>query len=383
MTGTIITTENKGSGSGKTTTIPMSSPLFLHPSDSPSLMLTQTIFDGDNYDLWADAVRNGLDAKNKLGFIEGKVKQPVITEGDEENVEGIAWRQSNAMVKAWLRNVINPKLHPSITFSGTVFEIWEELRERFSAGNAPRVHQLKADLTECKQGDLSVVEYYTQLKTIWDELSSYSRVPKCTCGAAAALLKEREEEKVHQFLMGLNSALYSNLRSNLLMEDTITTLSRAYSLVLREERHKAVTRIKEEKVEAAMTVKAQPSGMGREINGTNEQEESKPLQCSYCEKFYHDEDHCFVKHGFPPNWGRGRGRGGRRGGRGGGARGGRGRGQGNKVHANAVGTSGDAGQRSNDFTSDEVEKIRGLLSNSESNQKLKQGPMYEDDDWTG
>ncbi|XP_074304920.1 uncharacterized protein LOC141639766 [Silene latifolia] len=316
MTGRKVN-ENKGQGegSGKPKTIPMSSPLYLHPFDSPGLMHTNTIFNGDNYDLWTDAVRNGLDAKNKLGLVEGKVKQPVVDEDDENNIEGVAWRQSNAMVKAWLRNVIDLKLHPSITFSGTVFEIWEEIREPFSAGNAPRVHQLKADLNECKQGDLSVVEYYTQLKMIWDELGSYSRVPKCTCGAAAALLKEREEEKVHQFLMGLNSVLYGNLPSNLLMEDSITTLSRAYSLMLREERHQAVTRIKEEKTEAAMSAKTPYSnGVGRGNHGPLEQGEDGPIQCTYCKRYYHDEEHFYWKHGFPNNGGRGRGRGGRRGG---------------------------------------------------------------------
>ncbi|XP_074318447.1 uncharacterized protein LOC141655259 [Silene latifolia] len=185
--------------------IPPSSPLFLHPSDSPSLKLTQTVFNGENYDLWADAVRNELDAKNKLGFVDDTVTKPAGAEDDSYEV--VAWRQSNAMVKSWLRNVIDEKLHPSITFSATVLEIWKELKERYSA-------------------------------------AKYSSVPDCTCGARAAFIKEKEEEKVHQFIMGLNTSLYDHLRSNLLMDDTLTSLSRAYALVLREERHKAVTRIR-------------------------------------------------------------------------------------------------------------------------------------------
>ncbi|XP_074298205.1 uncharacterized protein LOC141629030 [Silene latifolia] len=328
------TGENSGGGKD---TIPMSSPLYLHPSDSPSLSLTQIKFDGENYDIWADAVKNGLDAKNKLEFIEGKIKQPVIKENGEGSLEAVAWRQCNAMIKAWLRNVIDQKLHPSITFSGTVSEIWEELRERFSAGNAPRVHQLKNELNECKQGNRSVVEYYTQLKTIWDELANYSRVPKCTCGAGAMLLKEREEEKVHQFLMGLNTNLYGIIRTNLLMEDEITTLNRAYSLILREERHKAVTRIKEEKTEVAMAVKNNSTSWGRgRGNISPEEEEVEPVRCTYCKKWYHEEENCYEKHGYP---GRGRGRG-RRGGRGRGRSGGRG--QGTQFQSNAVASTSNA-----------------------------------------
>ncbi|KAL9236428.1 hypothetical protein vseg_011101 [Gypsophila vaccaria] len=115
------TEKNKG-GSGPKTIV-VSSPLYLHPSDNPSMNVTQIIFNGDNYDMWAEAVKNGLDAKNKLGFIEGNIKEP---DGDdnEENIELVAWRQCNAILRAWLRNVIDPKLHPSITFSQPIKEIW-------------------------------------------------------------------------------------------------------------------------------------------------------------------------------------------------------------------------------------------------------------------
>ncbi|XP_074299934.1 uncharacterized protein LOC141631119 [Silene latifolia] len=341
MTGPIIQGDSKGSsGSGKKIdTILPSSPLYLHPSDSPALSLTQIKFDGDNYELWADAIRNGLDAKNKLAFVQGTVARPETLPGEEETLEAVAWRQCNAMVKAWLRNAIEIRLHSSITFSGTVPEIWKELKERFSAGNAPRVHQLKAELNECKQGkDQSVIDYYTRLKSIWDELGNYSKTPNCTCGAATFFTKEREEEKVHQFLMGLDMVKYGHIHSNLLMEDDVTSLSRAYALVLREERHKAVTKGKEEVIEAAMAVQTTVGNTG------DEQEEVKPPRCTFCKKPWHTEDKCFVKHGYPS---RGRGRG-RRGGRGQGRGGGRGN---DYQSANAASTSDGDGQR-NDLTTE-------------------------------
>lgn len=331
--------EDKGM---KIKTIPTNSPLYLHPSDSPNLMLTQIIFNGDNYDLWAPAVRNGLDAKNKLGFIKGKVKKPFVA-NEEEDVESVAWRQCNAMLKAWLRNVINFKLHPSIVFEQTVSEVWEELQSRYSAGNAPRVHQLKGDLANCKQGKLNVVEYYTKLKTIWDELANYSKIPNCTCGAAVAMAKEREEEKVHQFLMGLDKNLYGHVRTNLLMEDPITNLSRAYALILSEERHSNMTKIKEENNEAAMAAKFVVAGMGRGGHfgqSQEEQESSPPPQCTHCGKYYHTKKNYYDKHGYETVRSRERGRG-RRGGSGRGRGRGRsqGRGQQGNHQANAVGNT--------------------------------------------
>ncbi|XP_074303778.1 uncharacterized protein LOC141638270 [Silene latifolia] len=240
--------KSKGNGPKK---IPITSPLYLHPSDNSNLNVTQIIFNGENYEMRADAVKNGLDAKNKLAFIEGKVNEPE-SNSDEDKLELVAWRQCNAMLKAWLRNVIDPKLHPSITFSQPIKDVWDKLCERYSVGNAPRVHQLKSELNECKQGRDSVVEYYTRLKTIWDELANYSKIEDCTCGATVSIAKEREEEKVHQFLMGLDSKLYGNIRTNLLMEDPIASLTRAYALILREERHASLTKVKEDRNKAAM-----------------------------------------------------------------------------------------------------------------------------------
>ncbi|XP_074289850.1 uncharacterized protein LOC141615362 [Silene latifolia] len=365
----------KGGGDKKIEAIPPSSPLYLHPSDTPSLKLTQTTFDGENYAIWADAIRNGLDAKNKLGLIDGSVTKPATGSSAENELEAVAWRQCNAMVKAWIRAAIDPKLHSSISFNtSTVKEIWDELEERYSVGNAPRVHQLKSDLNECRLGKQSVVEYYTRLKAIWDELASHSKVPQCTCGAATALAKEKEEERVHQFLMGLDSPIYQNIRTNLLMEDNITSLSRAYAIVLREERHVALTRGKEEQTKAAMAVKVANGGKGSSSAPVSDPAGDGPVRCTHCNKWYHTEDNCWEKHGYPS---RGRGRG-RRGGRGSG-RGGRGY---NSQVANAAHVGEDEPSFEN-LTSQEVQQIRAFLSTkSEGSSKLS-GPVYEDADWTG
>ncbi|XP_074288123.1 uncharacterized protein LOC141613288 [Silene latifolia] len=192
------------------------------------------------------------------------------------------------MLRPWIQNVIDPKLHPGITFSQSIKDVWDELRERYSAGNTPRVHQLKSELNECKQGRDSGVEYYTRLKTIWDELGNYSKIKDCTCGAAASIEKEREEEKVHPFLMGLDSKLYGNIRTNLLMEDPIASLTRAYALILREERHASLTKVKEDRNEDGMVARVYNGGKGRNLKPETE-EETPPPQCTHCGKYYHTE----------------------------------------------------------------------------------------------
>ncbi|XP_074281615.1 uncharacterized protein LOC141606139 [Silene latifolia] len=318
----------KSGGSKFAEQIAPSSPLYLHPSESTALSLTPTVFNGENYDLWADAVRNALDAKNKLSFVEGKVRKPHVKDGEEESLEAVAWRQCNAMVKAWIRNSIDPKLHPSISFPGAVTEIWKELKDRYS----------------------------------------------CTCGAAADLAKEKEEEKVHQFLMGLDTSLYGNIRTNLLMEDEITTLNRAYALVLREERHRAVTKPKEENSEAAMAARLiSGASRGRDSTVQNSETREGIPRCTACNKLYHTEDNCWDK--YPElRPGRGRGRG-RRGGRGQG-RGGRGQG-GNHQAANVSTTS--EGERN--LTVEEVIQIRNLLGAKSDGNQANSGMDCDINNW--
>ncbi|KAJ0010119.1 hypothetical protein Pint_33527 [Pistacia integerrima] len=128
------------------------------------------------------------------------------------------------MVISWIFNSLHPTLHNSVACFITAQEIWKDLEERFSQGNAPRIYQ---------QG-MSVSTYYTKLKGIWDELNTYSQIPTCTCGSAQAFV-EREKEKVHQFLMGLNEK-YNTVCSQILNIEPLPSLSRVYGLVAQEER---------------------------------------------------------------------------------------------------------------------------------------------------
>ena len=58
-----------------------------------------------------------------------------------------------------------------------------------------------------------IISYYTKLKMMWDELSTYTKIPTCSCaactyGAAKEIAQQGEEEKVDQFPMGLDWDTY-------------------------------------------------------------------------------------------------------------------------------------------------------------------------------
>lgn len=85
------------------------------------------------------------------------------------------------------------------------------------------------EIASCKQGNLEVVEFFTKLMGLWNELGNYVKYPKCTCDAVEKYARMAEED--NQFLMGLDDDAYSNVRSQILALDPLPPLDKIYSMV--------------------------------------------------------------------------------------------------------------------------------------------------------
>ena len=212
------------------------SPYYLCASDNPGNIICPTMFTGDNYANWSHLVTNALKSKNKLAFVDGSLTKPATN-----SPEGHAWERCNSMVIAWLHNVIDKSLHGSVAYAETAKELWSDLKDRYSQGNEIRIHQLKREIALTSQGNLSIIEYFTKLKTLWDELGAYLVLPNCNRAKEFSLSRYVEGERVHQFLMGLDTEQFGTVRSNLLAMEPLPTLNKAYATLLREERQLLMT----------------------------------------------------------------------------------------------------------------------------------------------
>ncbi|XP_019258315.1 PREDICTED: uncharacterized protein LOC109236575 [Nicotiana attenuata] len=129
-----------------------------------------------------------------------------------------------------------PQISRSVEYSESAKEIWCELEERYGKADGARVFELKKELAHISQGSLDIASYFNKIKQLWDEIASY-KVRVCTCGGKAA---EDEEQKVYQFLMGLNDA-YMQTRSNILMTKPLPSVGNVYSILLSDEKQRQVS----------------------------------------------------------------------------------------------------------------------------------------------
>ena len=179
-------------------------------------------------------------------------------------------------------------------YAETTAEVWADLQERFSQGNDSRIYQIKREIVEYRQGQQSISVYYTKLKAFWDELSSYHETLTCSCGGLDKLNKRDANERVMQFLMGLNDS-YAAIRGQILLMQPIPDTRRVYSLVLQQEKQVEVSLNRDNLIHHAML--ADQNNLM--VQAHHVQKKKNTLHCSYCDRDYHSVEKCYYLHGFP------------------------------------------------------------------------------------
>jgi len=150
------------------------------------------------------------------------------------------------MVQAWIMHAVIKNISDSIMFSATSYDAWMELEERYGQADGTRVFEVQRDLCSISQSNLSVADYFTEIKKLWDEYSAITIIPHCSCGlecaSLKAVLKLIESQQLMQFLIGLND-VYKTVRGNLIMMRPLPSLSQAYNVILQEEKQRGLSSV--------------------------------------------------------------------------------------------------------------------------------------------
>ncbi|XP_074347354.1 uncharacterized protein LOC141686201 [Apium graveolens] len=215
-------------------------PLLLHPSDNPLSISVTKLQGATDYRSWKRSMEIQLSSKRKLGFVEGtKVRSTT------DQTEAIQWDTCNSMVMSWLHNNISDSIKKSVLFITSASEVWNQLQIRFQLTNGSHKYKLNRELFALKQNGSTVVEYFTSLSSVWEELEFMNLLPSVTTLSVdvTTLLKaistQKEEAKLFQFLNGLDD-VYAGQRSQLLLMNPLPSVDMACASIQQEESQRLV-----------------------------------------------------------------------------------------------------------------------------------------------
>ena len=216
---------------------------YLHPSDNPGALLVSEIFTSENYIAWSQSMSIALTVKNKIAFVDGSLVQPITTDHSLR----VAWLRSNNLIISWLMNSIAKDIHGSLFYFTAAFDIWEELRIRYLKSDGPGVFSLEKSLSSIYQKSKSVTEYFSEFKALWYEYINYHPIPSCKCGnlyhCSCNILKhltdQQQSNYVIKFPVGHHYS-YSAVRSPLLFQSRLPSMSRFFSLLLQKKSQRSL-----------------------------------------------------------------------------------------------------------------------------------------------
>ncbi|XP_010519154.1 PREDICTED: uncharacterized protein LOC104798676 [Tarenaya hassleriana] len=267
---------------------PYSSPLYLHAADTSSTSLnTEKLIGESNFNVWSRSMLKALNAKNKLGFVDGSLSQP-----SHDAADFGLWSRCNDLVCTWINNSVSADISSLIIYLDNAHDVWVSLENRFKQKNVSKIYNIQQKIDGLHQGSLDLNAYFTKLTGLWEELKNHEPFPTCTCNGCSCNLVKRWEEfydlrNVVRFLMRLNES-FTPARRQILMMEPLPNITKAYNLISQEEQQRLVTSPSD-----SVAFHSQAHG-----TGSRPQNKSKP-QCTHCGLFGHTVSRCFKIYGYP------------------------------------------------------------------------------------
>ncbi|XP_074342182.1 uncharacterized protein LOC141679630 [Apium graveolens] len=220
-----------------------------------------------------------------MRFAKGTVPLPT-----DDPVKAEMWTICDNMVISWLTNNLSPAICKSVIYMNTSKDIWSNLEQRFSLTNGSRKYRLSKNLYEIKQNNLSITDYHTLMKTIWEELDAMNALSSVTTTPEIIKLlneieTQKEETKFFQFLNGLNE-VYSPQRSQMLLLTPLPSVDSASAMLQQEEAQRDLLASNRDTDTEVMTMYSKGQS-------------SKIYNCTTCGGKGHTADRCWTVIGYP------------------------------------------------------------------------------------
>ncbi|XP_074337720.1 uncharacterized protein LOC141674919 [Apium graveolens] len=197
------------------------------------------------------------------------------------------------MVIAWLTHNVSPSIMKSIMFMNNAADIWSNLEKCFQLTNESRKYKINKDLYELKQQNLSINDYYTAMRSLWEEFDALNTLPTVPSATSQVqnlldtIASQREEGRLFQFLNGL-SDIYNTQRSHFLLASPLPSVEIVSAALQQEESQHDLLQINRlDSDSIAMFSKATIS------------RNDKPIICTVCGGKGHKADKSWHVVGYP------------------------------------------------------------------------------------
>ncbi|XP_050229442.1 uncharacterized protein LOC126678591 [Mercurialis annua] len=262
--------------------------------------------DGTNYALWSQIVEMYISGKDKLGYINGELSEPLQTD-----MAFRKWRTENAVVKGWLINSMDPKLVSNFIRFSTAKAVWDNIATTYFDGtDTSQVYELKRRVIRIKQGGGSIETYYNNLQGLWREID-FRRPNPMICDTDIEKYNSiLQEDRVYTFLDGLDDRL-DKIRADVLQTKPFPTVEQAYAQVRREDLRQSVMMTNEDTLSGGAMITRGGQKLQHQFsfrtpsNGkpiTKPQGEGGGGGCTHCGNMRHTKEICFKLHGYPEWW---------------------------------------------------------------------------------
>lgn len=300
------------------------SPYFVHPGDGPSTVTVSPKLTSANFQTWTRSMRRALSAKNKFRFVDGSIPVP-----ESDHPLYFAWERCNNLIHTWIMNSVSASIAQNLVYIENVLDIWNELRERFSQVDLIRISELQSEISNLKQGSSSVTDFFTELKTLWEEIDGFRPLPICICNARCPCQGNakiyKDQDYIIRFLTGLNEE-FATVRSQILLMKPLPSLNEVFSMVIQQERQSSSISSNSGQnlgdTRSMLNAVDNRQGFGRgrgypqgnQYNGGRNSTSSSNGRgfysgsgrgnriCTHCGKIGHTIDTCYKIYGLPPSF---------------------------------------------------------------------------------
>ncbi|XP_050919518.1 uncharacterized protein LOC127137067 [Lathyrus oleraceus] len=144
------------------------------------------------------------------------------------------------MVMTWMVISVEEDITINYMCYSTVKELWDNVIEMYSdRGNKSQIYEPTLQAREIRKEGNNVTKYFHSLKRVWQDLDLFNTYKWNSAEDAKHHQQKIEEDRIFQFLAGLNEEL-DEVRGRIIARETLPSLGEVFAEVRREETRRSV-----------------------------------------------------------------------------------------------------------------------------------------------